>query len=204
MRKENEFVNYEENFSELGGFAEFPEDIDGDFESFNRCLADEYLSAMIEENFLELGELSEGLLETIWNWGDFLKISSSDFFNGTFMTCKNRTFIDAIIETHAYQAGEAYLHVNNPKFLAMMIAYSELYEYDLMYDEHIGLSNEEWNNLITETFNELNSIYEMLDNEEKVELLERVKKTIPNITAPKNFVPCKVPDNCLTRKLIKK
>ncbi len=199
----NEYVNYEDNIIELGGFAENPDDVDGDYEYFNSCLASDYLEAMISEDFLALGELSRDLLDTIHDWEKTSKILKNDFLNGNFKTYKNRTFIEAITETHAYQAGEAYLHVNNPKFLAMMIAYSELYEYTLGYQYHEDLDSNQWNKLIRETFNELNIIYELISNEEKIILLKRVKKTLPNITAPKDFGPCKLPSNNLTRQLKK-
>lgn len=199
----NEYVNYEDNIIELGGFAENPDDVEGNYEVFNRCLASDYLVAMISEDFLALGELSRYLLETIYFWEEPSKILKNDFLNGNFKTYKNRTFIEAITKTHAYQAGEAYLHVNNPKFLAMMIAYSELYEYTLGYQYHEDLDSNQWNKLIQETLNELSIIYESISDEEKIILLKRVKKTLPNITAPKDFGVCKLPSNSLTKQLKK-
>lgn len=199
----NEYVNYEDNIIELGGFAENPDDVEGNYEVFNRGLASDYLVAMISEDFLALGELSRYLLETIYFWEKPSKILKNDFLNGNFKTYKNRTFIEAITKTHAYQAGEAYLHVNNPKFLAMMIAYSELYEYTLGYQYHEDLDSNQWNKLIQETLNELSIIYDSISDEEKIILLKRVKKTLPNITAPKDFGACKLPSNSLTRQLKK-
>lgn len=201
--EQSDFINYKDNRSELGGFAQFPEDIDGDYEAFNRCLANEYINAMLGEDFLALGELSISLLNTIWDWNDSWEIDKSTFMNGTFITCKNRTFIDAIIETHAYQAGEAFFHVNNPKFLAMMIAYSESYEYILSYAFHENLNEEEWNKMIQTTLEELNNIYGASKEEEKKEILLKAKKTVQTIFAPKEFRTCEIPSNTLTKKLIK-
>lgn len=58
QNRKTSMVNYdEEEAIELGGFSEYQEDIDGNFEAFNRCLASDYLTAMISEDFLSLGEL---------------------------------------------------------------------------------------------------------------------------------------------------
>ena len=40
---------------EFGGFAECPDDIDGDYEAFNKVLAGQYFSAFLNEDFESTG-----------------------------------------------------------------------------------------------------------------------------------------------------
>lgn len=56
---------------ELGGFAQYPEDIYGDetdFNAFNYCLAEDYYFAMIKEDFKALGDMSTYLFNEIEYW----------------------------------------------------------------------------------------------------------------------------------------
>lgn len=53
---------------ELGGFAEDETVVDGDYEMFNRCLAEEYLSAFVCEDAEALGTISSNLIDNIINW----------------------------------------------------------------------------------------------------------------------------------------
>lgn len=205
MSTANKYVDYEDNLYELGGFAIEEEDINGNFKEFNSCLADEYILAMIDEDFNALGDLSCYLIENIYKWSkihNMVNISIDDLFNGSFLTYKNRTFIEAIIQTHAYKAGGAFLHVNNPKFLAMMARYAQSYEYVLGYRSHENLNSEEFNKLLHDTLVELNDIYESINNEEKLILIQRVNRILSNIRVPNGFKPCKAPKNSLTNKLL--
>lgn len=62
------------NVRELGGFAEYEDDIDGTIEkfyAFNYCLAEEYANAMYREDFEELGTISLDLLYKICYWIDY-------------------------------------------------------------------------------------------------------------------------------------
>lgn len=124
---------------ELGGFAEYDEDIDGDFNNFNYCLANEYLSAIIEEDFITLGEISNDLLDKIVYWlnyngqadkNDLEAIKGID--NGSIMTIKNRTFIEAIIDCHQYQIAETYIYrgVHNINLFLTYLAYAPIDEID--------------------------------------------------------------------------
>lgn len=99
---------------ELGGFAENPEAIDGteeDFNAFNFCLACDYYNAVLGEDFESLGEcLSD---ERVWTdlMTDVAEWLNYDFeigkgkeeeykklVDGTIITYKNRTFIEACYE----------------------------------------------------------------------------------------------------------
>ena len=99
---------------ELGGFAEWPEVIDGteeEFEAYNYCLANEYYDAVLGEDFESLGEvLNNGyvwhqIMGDVCNWLNFdgeigknLKENFNLLYNGTIITCNNRPFIIAAYE----------------------------------------------------------------------------------------------------------
>ena len=99
---------------ELGGFAEWPEVIDGtveEFEAFNYCLANEYYDAVLGEDFERLGEvLNDGyvwhqIMDDVCKWLNFdgeigkdLKKNFNLLYNGTIITCNNRPFLIAAYE----------------------------------------------------------------------------------------------------------
>ena len=99
---------------ELGGFAEWPEVIDGteeEFEAYNYCLANEYYDAVLGEDFESLGEvLNNGyvwhqIMRDVCNWlnydgeiGKDLKENFKLLYNGTIITCNNMPFIIAAYE----------------------------------------------------------------------------------------------------------
>lgn len=101
---------------ELGGFVEYEEEIDGDFNEFNYCLAVEYLGAIYAEDFEALGEMDSCLFDTIAYWlnydGEIGKDSIEEINrikNGSIITCNNRTFIEAIIENKKYLLADSYI-----------------------------------------------------------------------------------------------
>ncbi len=187
------YIDYNDNESivELDGFAECVEDVDGNFVAFNRSLATQYINAMIDEDFFKLGEVSYDLLCTLTIWNNDSNISDLAILDGSLKTCKNRTFIEAIIDNHAYKVGDAY--INNiyndidPKLIAMMIECSDEYRYYLRNELYPLLDEEEWFKLIQDVFDELNIIYLAADQEKQQELLIRVKNVLPNITVSKKY-----------------
>ena len=88
---------------ELGGFAEDKKVIDGDFNAFNYCLSELYVYAFYQENFESIGEIDEVFFRDICYWYNYNKEldhekTVKEIENGTFITKKNRTIIDAILE----------------------------------------------------------------------------------------------------------
>lgn len=55
-------------YYELGGFAESPRVVDGNWQAFNFCLAEDYLSAMGEEDWGALGYMDKDLVNDIARW----------------------------------------------------------------------------------------------------------------------------------------
>ena len=104
---------------ELGGFAERPSVIDGpieEFYAFNFCLAEDYYNAVLGERFGQLGECMNNsytwydIMEKVCDWlnydGEIGKNFEKDFdglVNGTIITRKNRTFIEAAYEHGWYE-----------------------------------------------------------------------------------------------------
>lgn len=104
-------------YNELGGFAESPEVIDGDWEAFNFCLAECYLQAMGEENWEALGYMDEELVNDIARWLNYDGEIGKDRIDiiknipkGLIQTSKNRTFIDAIVAEHKAPLAQTFIY----------------------------------------------------------------------------------------------
>ena len=107
-------------YNELGGFAESPEVIDGDWEAFNFCLAECYLQAMGEENWEALGYMDEELVNDIARWLNYDGEIGKDRIDiiknipkGLIQTSKNRTFIDAIVAEHKAPLAQTFIYNGN-------------------------------------------------------------------------------------------
>ena len=68
-------------YNELGGFAEGPEVVDGNWEAFNFCLAECYLQAMGEEDWEALGHMDEDLVNDIARWLNYDGVIGKDRIN---------------------------------------------------------------------------------------------------------------------------
>lgn len=117
---------------ELCGFAENEKAVDGTYDeylAFNHCLAENYVSAIYEEDFETLGDLSYDLLDDILYWIPIYdkkdeKIKEN-IESGFLKTYKNRTFIDAILANNNPEAAYTYLKRNginyNDKYVDLLI-----------------------------------------------------------------------------------
>ena len=101
----------------IGGFALDEDAVDGDWETFNYCVAENYYDAMLGEEFELLGYASCSFIENIMYWlnydGEIGKNHKEDIEKirtGLFMTCNNRTFIDAIVETKNVSFAQTYIN----------------------------------------------------------------------------------------------
>lgn len=176
---------------ELGGFAEFPEDIDGterDLEAFNYCLAEEYVNSMFAEDFELLGQVSYDLLEKICYWlnyngtiGDEEEIKQIG--NGTFKTVNNRTFIEAIFDNKNACLAEAYIfnEVYDPKLILTVILDET--------DSHIALiqpeKTEEIENIINRLYEEIEK--QFVAENDKVKFLNKIKEGIHKVKISNKF-----------------
>ena len=122
----------EDSFSELGGFAESPDVIDGDeddFNAFNYCLACEYYNAVLGEDFESLGSALndertwEDTMSTVISWlnydgeiGKDIEDNLDKIYDGSIITYKNRTFIEAARE-HGWTKLADELEQNYKRFI---------------------------------------------------------------------------------------
>lgn len=156
----NNYIKYE-----LGGFAEYPEEIDGDFEAFNRSLAMEYLGAFYDEDFEATGPISRGLLDTIREWSS-KKEDVDKILDGTFMTCKDRSIIDAIFEKRYGCLAELILYqgVFSPKLVVAVLLSDEEIEPEAIIcikDEFLNtITQEEFNERMKNLFDLIQDMYE--------------------------------------------
>lgn len=190
---------------ELGGFAEFEDEIDGDFNAFNYCLACEYLTAIFSEDFKILGEISNYLIDKIVYWlnydgkiGENYLNEIKGISNGNIMTSEGRTFIDAIIDHHQYQIAETYIYrgIQDIKLFLTYIIYTPIDEikYDninLMLVEQ--LDRNKYIEILNNIFSELEKYFIKIEekNEQK-EFLDRVKVIINQIKYPNSYEKIKI------------
>lgn len=157
----------------LGGFAEYPEDIDGDYEAFNRCLADEYMGAFYYEDFASIGYIDHSLLETIVSWSNDPK--AKGILDGSFMTIKNRSLIDACFDCCYGCLAEIYLNkgIFSPKLVVAVLFSNEDIEPSaiLDIDENIGLiTQEEFDKRMKELFDFIEEFYNK--NKDRIDIDE--------------------------------
>lgn len=170
---------------ELGGFADEPEDVDGDYQSFNYCLAIDYASSMYDEDFESLGYIGSNLFNKISYWlnyngesvGDDLKFIQG-IPKGEFMTAFNRTFAEAVFERRIGDIAESLIYNGNirPSLYFTAIAFSEPIE-DIL-NQILGYINDpkEYDAFVNELMILINEEYMRLDGEEKTQFIQRIKK----------------------------
>lgn len=153
---------------ELGGFAEYLSDFDGteeEFNAFNYCLACDYVSALYEENFEEVGEVDGGLFYTILEWYNYTpelnnKEEVEALYYGTYVTCKGRTIIDAVLDKRYSSLAYEYLNrtgenrVYSPKLVLTCLLVDEKYPIKILYESQEDLDEklEELYSLIEEEY----------------------------------------------------
>lgn len=188
---------------ELGGFAEYPEDIDGnefEYEAFNRCLAEEYVTAMYNEDFESLGIMSADLFDTICQWTNNTKLIE-EIKNGTLMTINNRTFIDAIYANKIMNIAETYtsMGVHDPKLILTIILGEDE---DELYNAYIGnYKTEEYDKVFKSLYDLIEE--EFLQAEEKDVFLQKIKRNYSRIRTQNNYQSKVVPDTYLWVKCLK-
>ena len=153
---------YDDMFT-LGGFAEYPEDIDGDYEAFNRCLAEEYMGAFYYEIFSSIGYVSYDLLEKIVEWSRDEK--AKGILDGSLVTYKNRTLIDACFDCCYGSLAEIYLYkgIFSPKLVTAVLFSNEDIEPTAIMDidENLGLiTQEEFDKRLKDLFDFIEQYYE--------------------------------------------
>lgn len=204
---------YDQFDFELGGFAESPEDIDGSKEewiAFNHCLAEDYLRALLEEDFASLGEIGGYTLSTIAKWlnydGEIGKENENIIAGipkGTFMTNKGRPFEEAVVENHNCPAALALIENGNHNvelYLTLIINDEPTpSEDDLLNNIYTSFLEpaddtfshyleDEYCNFLESIFSRIGEHYDSLqDSSEKEQFLRQVKPYIAGIRIPKSF-----------------
>lgn len=122
---------------ELGGFAEEPEYVSDalteeeqirEFEAFNYCLAEDYATAMVNEDFESLGAMDDYLFNNICEWINYdpnlgNEALKESIQNGSLITKNNRTFLSAVASNKNIDLAEIYTNrgVYSPEVIVMLI-----------------------------------------------------------------------------------
>lgn len=175
---------------ELGGFAEEPKDVSDawteeemqrDFECFNFCLAENYVSAMYNENFEELGYMDGSLILTISRWINYKESLGNEnlakeISEGTLLTKNNRTFIETIVANKIYDYAYSYILIGvyHPSLIHLLMeGYANGLEY---YCPISGVSQERFNEINSDLYDEIEKNYQASDD--KIAYLNMIKKGI--------------------------
>ena len=195
----------------LGGFAENEDVVDGDWEAFNYCLAENYYSAMIGEEWDSIGESSPDLIDNIIFWLTYCEeIRKENRYNvigisdGMLMTVKNRTFIDAIVADKQVDLAETYIRLGVKDirlYVLFMLHYKDQF-YDLndpmntvnyvykgtILNAYIPYDRDDLIRFLSDVFCEVDKVYGELERtDEKKEFLNIVKYNIKNFKYSKRF-----------------
>ena len=178
---------------ELCGFAEDENAVDGDWEAFNYCLAENYYDAMLGEEWDVLGHVWFKLIENIIFWlsynsGICQGYDVQAIGNGTFMTIRGRTFLDAIITERKIDWAKAYISLNvlDVRLYILCMFHMDDESIEQFYNgtimnriNRLHVKKEKKIEFLSLIFNELEKIYQGLnDNQEKKQFLSIVRKNV--------------------------
>ena len=189
---------------ELSGFAEFPDEIDGDFNAFNYCLAEEYVGALYNEEFNITGQMDCTLFDNICYWYNYdehlgNKEEANKLRNATFTTINNRSIVDAIYDKN--YASLAFVYVGNGIYLPKLIL-TILFSDDLYYDIHISENdNDKINNIFKDLFDFVEKEYQKNND---IEFLKKFKNNFDRIYVLKQNRPIIETDNYTFIKTLKR
>ena len=215
----------------LGGFAEDESVVDGDWEAFNYCLAENYYSAMIGEEWDLIGESSTDLIDEIINWLTYCEeIGKENTYdiegirNGSLRTVNNRTFIDAIVDDKQVDLAETYIRfgVGDIRLYVLFMLYYKDEFYDLEHpmntinyvykgtilNAYLPCDRDDLVRFLSSIFSELGKIYGKIEKtDEKKKFLNIVKFNINNFKYSKKIKRISLDEVCspgFARILLKK
>lgn len=191
-------------YDELGGFAESPEVVDGNWKAYNFCLAENYLQAMGEEDWDALGHMDTDLVNDIARWlnydGEIGKNRIDIIKNipkGLIQTSKNRTFVDAIVAEHKATLAQTFIYNGNHdvRLYLTAIIYGELnvVETDTnllnhIYDSFECNNVEDYSKFISRVFEGIEQHYlDINDIKEQQKFLKQIKEFIKVIRIPAGY-----------------
>lgn len=188
---------------ELGGFAEAPSDIGGsqrDFEAYNFCLAEEYLGAILDEDWDALGNLDSYIIETIAYWLNYDDEIGKDIVDkieniqsGLIITKNNRTFVDAIVACHKGNLAETFIGNGNHDvrlYLTAMFYGEDMQETLLnsIQNDFIHSNAKDFANFFNNIFVGIEEKYNaLLKTDERINFLKKIKPFIIAITFPNEY-----------------
>lgn len=190
------------HIGELGGFAEEPEVLEEGteeaLEAFNFCLASDYIEAIYDEDFESIGLIDSDLLNNIFMWyeiggGEISEDEEKAIRNGTFITNKGRSLIDAVIEDRNDYFALTFIHNGNhdPRLYALCVE----------EDEWIGLLNsddsmnkEEYLDFLRNIFTLIDKDYGDASNDSKIKMLRSIKTNLGNLRYNRNYGQVKITD----------
>lgn len=205
---------------DIGGFAEDEYAVDGDFEIFNYGVAENYYDAMLGEEWDLIGDADFSLIKNIALWlgydDETKKINEKDIqriLDGSFITCNNRTFIDAIVDEKRVDLAEAYIHLGVKDirlYILFMLYYKDDYysvdhpmnEMNFVYKGTIlnayrSNDRDDLIKFLSNIFAELDKIYNGFnDIEKKVEFLSIIRFNIGNFKFSKDFKKISLNEVC--------
>ncbi len=191
---------------DLGGFAQYPSDIEAteeEFYAFNFCLAEEYFSSMYAEDFELIGEMDTSLIRNIIHYlnygGTFNDEEIKKIETGLFLTYKNRTFVDAIVENKITSLADTYISLgnNDPRLYVIVMLYDEYYTgVTILNNINYHVKNkDEYVLMLCKIFNEIDKLYNNIkDKEEKIILLKKIKNNLKLIRYPQEYGKVKISD----------
>ncbi len=195
-----------DNFRELGGFAENEDVIDGGYDeyvAFNYCLAQDYYNAMYMEDFEELGYIDNYLINEIMIWIDYDDEKNNHeeiekIPTGMITTYKKRPFIEAVIENKHTDLARIFIS-NGNKDIRLFLTYMFFNPCnDDILDDYAAInwyvSSDKYSDRVCyitamkRVFDEIEYYYNAIeDNNEKLKVLEIIRKNIQNIKFPREF-----------------
>ena len=175
------------SYKEIGGFAENQDALDGQesFKSFNYCIAQQYLDAILAEDFISLGNLSHTVIEDVAFWlnydGRFNKENIiEELLNATLITKNNRTFKEAIIENKQAKSAYVWLNLGCSNDIDLMVCYilniNDIEEYNRYFYSNSSLfefnSKKELTEGLKKIISKIKNIYDKeSDENNKVNIL---------------------------------
>lgn len=215
----------------LGGFAENEDVVDGDWEIFNYCLAENYYSAMIGEEWDLIGESSTDLIDNIVLWLTYCEEIEKEncynvegIINGSLLTINNRTLIDAIVADKQVDLAETYIRLGVKDirlYILFMLYYKDDY-YDLndpmnslnyvyggtILNAYLPYDRDDLIRFLSNVFTELDKIYSGLEEtDDKKKFLNIVRFNVNNFKFSKKFKKISLKEVCsseFVRTLLKK
>lgn len=190
------------HIGELGGFAEDPDVLEEETEeaqeAFNFCLASDYIDAIYDEDFESIGLIDRDLLNNIFMWYEIGggKISEEEeraIRNGSFITNKGRSLIDAVLEDRNDYFALTFIHNGNhdPRLYALCV---EEDEWLGLLSSDSSMSKDEYLDFLRNIFSLIDQDYGEASNEGKIRMLTSIKTNLSNLRYAKSYGKIKITD----------